>query len=414
MKKFLAVLSVFALCVTMLSACADNPEQNQVQTPINSENEAHKDEYIGTDAAKQKALENAGVTESDVVGLEVKLDRESAFAEYEITFDAEGYDYEYDIDAVSGEIVRVFRQLDDETKLPTPTLSDNTPSHHDETEEHHDEPSTTEHHDETEDHHEDDHHDTTAATTAEPSPAEPSYIGVESAKQIALDHAGLSASEVYDLEAELDRERGVIVYDVSFDSSGYDYDYEIDAASGEILRSDKERDNDGRSAAPAQTQQQPAAQQTDSDIGSAESERIALENAGYTADEVYGLKSERDYENGRDIYDVSFEVEGYDFDYDIDRATGEILKNKKEPDSDAPKGKRTDDSTEYISADSAKDIALNHAGFKSSDVTQLKAELDFDHGSARYEVSFKNGGYEYEYEIDAVSGNILKSEKDRD
>ena len=415
--RFMTVLLAIVLVFATLCGCA---VKNNGDTPIVENGEVN---LIGTDEAKKIALENAAVSEAETKGLEVELDREGQYPVYEVCFDTDGYEYEYDVDAETGEIVRVFREADDPEKLPTPTLSDQTPSsHHEEEEEHHDE-AVTEHHEEAvtehheEEHHEDEHHEavTTAAPVAEPAaPASDGYIGREAARDIALAHAGVSQSEVYDLEYELDRERGVVVYDVSFDVGGYDYDYEIDAASGEILRSDKERDSDYR----ATTVQQPAAQdntqQSSGDIGSDKAQKIALDHAGYTADEVYALKSERDYENGRDIYDVSFEVEGYDFDYDIDRATGDIIKNKKEPDNDAPKGKRTDDSTDYITADKAKETALNHAGFKAADVTRLEAELDFDHGSARYEVSFKNGGYEYEYEIDAVSGEILHSEKERD
>ena len=43
-----------------------------------------------------------------------------------------------------------------------------------------------------------------------------------------------------------------------------------------------------------------------------------------------------------------------------------------------------------------------------------KLELDYDDGRAEYEVEFRKGNTEYEYKIDAASGNILKSEQDND
>ena len=67
-------------------------------------------------------------------------------------------------------------------------------------------------------------------------------IGRTKARDIALKHAGLSASQVRDLEVELDKEGGKSHYDVDFEKGGYDYDYEIDAESGKILKSRKERD----------------------------------------------------------------------------------------------------------------------------------------------------------------------------
>ncbi len=417
--KLLSFICAFALALTVLTGCS-----GKTDAPAR----ASEQEYIGIDSAKVIALEKAGLNESDISGLEIELDRERTYAAYEISFVSGGFEYEYDVDAVSGEIVRTYREVDDDSKLPTPTLSDETPSaHHDETsaehheeEEHHEETSAShheeeEHHEETsashheeEEHHDEHHEAVTTAPAAEntaPAATESAYIGAESAKNIALEHASLSASEVYGLEAELDRERGVVVYDVSFDADGFDYDYEIDAVSGEILRADKERDDDYR----------PASTTASTDyIGSERAEKIALDHAGYTADEVYSLKSELDREGGVVIYDVSFEVEGYDYDYDINASSGQIIRNEKEPDNDAPKTKRTDDKNNYITADKAKEIALKHAGLNASDVWQLEAEFDFEHGAAIYDVSFEQGGYEYDYDIDAVSGEIVRSDKERD
>ena len=42
----------------------------------------------------------------------------------------------------------------------------------------------------------------------------------------------------------------------------------------------------------------------------------------------------------------------------------------------------------------------------------MRAELDWDDGRAKYEVEFFSGNYEYEFEIDALNGTVLKSERD--
>lgn len=68
------------------------------------------------------------------------------------------------------------------------------------------------------------------------------YITPDEAKAIALQDAGLKETEVRDLEVELDKDDGVLHFDVDFEKDGYDYDYEIDATSGKILKSHKERD----------------------------------------------------------------------------------------------------------------------------------------------------------------------------
>ena len=62
----------------------------------------------------------------------------------------------------------------------------------------------------------------------------------------------------------------------------------------------------------------------------------------------------------------------------------------------------------------AEEIALDHAGLEASQLTWSHVKLDYDHGRAEYEVEFFSGAREYDYEIDAVSGRILKSERDFD
>ena len=56
--------------------------------------------------------------------------------------------------------------------------------------------------------------------------------------------------------------------------------------------------------------------------------------------------------------------------------------------------------------------ALTHAGLSSSDVQFVKAELDIDDGKAHYDVEFYSGTTEYDYEVDAYDGTILKFDAD--
>ncbi|MCD8012698.1 MAG: PepSY domain-containing protein [Lachnospiraceae bacterium] len=52
----------------------------------------------------------------------------------------------------------------------------------------------------------------------------------------------MNESAVYDLEVEFDWENGVVVYEVNFDCSGYEYDYEINATTGVIIKKEVDRD----------------------------------------------------------------------------------------------------------------------------------------------------------------------------
>ena len=66
----------------------------------------------------------------------------------------------------------------------------------------------------------------------------------------------------------------------------------------------------------------------------------------------------------------------------------------------------------YISADRAKQIALNDAGVKESSAVFLRANLDWDDGRMQYEVEFYSGNVEYDYDIDAITGAIRSSDRD--
>ena len=68
-------------------------------------------------------------------------------------------------------------------------------------------------------------------------------IGYAKAKSIALNHAGVSESAAYDMEVEPDNEDGVPVYEVSFKSGDMEYEYDIHAATGEILKHEAEQDD---------------------------------------------------------------------------------------------------------------------------------------------------------------------------
>lgn len=67
----------------------------------------------------------------------------------------------------------------------------------------------------------------------------PSALTAEEAKSIALSHAGFAADQVRHLHAQFDHDR-IDHYDVEFHRDGWEYDYEIDAATGEILSWDRD------------------------------------------------------------------------------------------------------------------------------------------------------------------------------
>ncbi len=92
--------------------------------------------------------------------------------------------------------------------------------------------------------------------------------------------------------------------------------------------------------------------------------------------------------------------------------TGTTPNNTTEPSRDA--GAAVQATTAAVTPEQAQQIALDHAGFTADQVMGLRTELDRDDGIVHYDVEFHQGQYEYDYEIHAQTGQILKSEKERD
>lgn len=72
--------------------------------------------------------------------------------------------------------------------------------------------------------------------------------------------------------------------------------------------------------------------------------------------------------------------------------------------------------SKYISEVKAKNIALSDAGLKENEVSELSVELDNDDDNNKtiYEVGFKHGQQEYDYDIDATNGKILDKDQEID
>lgn len=73
---------------------------------------------------------------------------------------------------------------------------------------------------------------------------------------------------------------------------------------------------------------------------------------------------------------------------------------------------RPPETTPKLTAEEAKAIALEHAGFTAEQVRYLHAEPELRDRVPHYDVEFQEGRWEYEYEIHAETGKILSFEKD--
>lgn len=183
-KKILAA----ALLLTLgLAGCSAKGQS--VQTDL-----------IGEDDAKAAALTVSGVAQDNATFTKTQLEKDDGKTYYEIEFtDADGVRYEYDIDAVTGTVIA----YESEKKGTAKTQSGQT----------------------------------TTDTSGE--------IDEATAKQTALDDAGLTADQVTFVKVEREQDDGVTKYEVEFYAKDTytEYDYEINAQTGTILAMDADAEN---------------------------------------------------------------------------------------------------------------------------------------------------------------------------
>lgn len=153
------------------------------------------------------------------------------------------------------------------------------------------------------------------------------------AEEIALEHAGLTRQEVTGLRSEYEVERGIAQWDVDFRSGDWEYDYEVNAQTGAVIKGEKEYEPvKTKPVTPAPTvpaETQPAKTEK---LTAEEAKAIALKHAGLTAGQVKGLRAEYDVDDGVPEWEVEFYCDGMEYDYEIHAETGKIRSWDKERD----------------------------------------------------------------------------------
>ena len=258
--------------------------------------------------------------------------------------------------------------------------------------------------------------ETAAATqvTVVGAASEKGYIGEEQAKTLALERAGVTASEVLFCKVELDTHNGTMVYDVEFTTDSYEFDCDVNAKTGEIVKFEKEYNGVVPAVSTQPDTAQPNTNQTAGEITVEEAKTIALNHAGLTADAVTFVKAKQDYDDGRLVYEIEFVTtsgNGYlEYDYEIDAATGNILSYDYDAESYTPQPTTTTPSTAtgaLIDEATAKLTAVDQVpGASTSDICEWK--LDHDDGRWEYEGKIIYNQMEFEFTIDAATGAVIE------
>ena len=155
-------------------------------------------------------------------------------------------------------------------------------------------------------------------------------------------------------------------------------------------------------------------------IGMDAARTAAEEYAGTTAVDSVTAEVDPELDESPAHYEVELQTAWGEFEYLVDAYTGKVLSGQKDllaaastPNATA-KPSAPSEAAQDIGHAKAKSIALNHAGVSESKAYDMEIELDDEDGTLVYEVEFKSGNREYDYEIDAATGAILHHETEID
>lgn len=231
---------------------------------------------IGLDKSIAVALADAGLKQEQVSNLQGHFDKDDGIDAYEVSFNANGYEYEYSIKAADGAVLECQIESPDGEKVTADEALD---------------------------------------------------IGQDKALAAALDHAGLKKSDVEITKSKKDRDDGILVYEFEFRSSKAEYEYDIDAVTGgvrafskEVIKSSQSVGTNGPSSSNGSNN---AA--NSSYIGVDKAKSIALGDAGLKSSSVTFTTAKLDRDDGRYIYEIDFYTSQKEYDYEIDATSGKIL-----------------------------------------------------------------------------------------
>lgn len=180
MKKSLIASMLIVSSIT-ISGCGNQKITNNI---------------ITLEEAKEIALRNANLNESEVNFINSRLETDNGIKKYDIEFYHENKEYDYEINALDGSIIEMDFDVENYNISQEQNEIENNNSN---------------------------------LNTNEVS------ISEEKAKEIALDNANLTIDQVTFKKVEIDFDNGIKKYDIEFYYNNKEYSYEIDANTGNIL-----------------------------------------------------------------------------------------------------------------------------------------------------------------------------------
>lgn len=150
-------------------------------------------------------------------------------------------------------------------------------------------------------------------------------ISTEKAKEIALNHAGVTNIREYKIE--LEKEIGLTYFEIEFESGNFEYSYNINAKTGKIITSKKEPEKENsahKNDVPVST----PSVESSTFISKEKAKEIALNHAGVA--KVREFEIELDKEMNVALFEIDFKSGNFEYSYEIDAKTGAVLKSERE------------------------------------------------------------------------------------
>ena len=204
------------------------------------------------------------------------------------------------------------------------------------------------------------------------------FISLEEAKKIALKDAGLdeATQKIVFTREELNRNSGKPCYILEFYTAKKQYSYKVDAKNGSIM-------------------------ETYHFILLADAKKIALDDAGVSEKVTFteetlvagGIKTP--------YYRFVFADTKTQWTYRIDAVLGTVLEKQQ----------KEIVTTDFISLEEAKEIALKDAGLNESTqkIVFTREELNRNSGKPCYILEFYTAKKQYSYKVDAKDGSIMEA-----
>lgn len=162
-------------------------------------------------------------------------------------------------------------------------------------------------------------------------------------------------------------------------------------------------------------------------ISKGDVENIVVSNMNASASDVYFESI--DFELDKSVYEVEVYYQNREYEYKIDAKEGKIIytnfslinenittgnsdNSNTNSNSNIDSNNSSNSSSNNISLEEAKNIALQEANLTEDNVQFLKTKTEYEDGTLVYEIDFTYEKFEYDYKINAVTGEIISYDKD--